>query len=1750
MHDEVISEYSNYVQSFLNFKDEKIKKLVQTSLIKNRVLWPDALIQVNPNYEPAELLEKCASELNLHPEIPKIFRDQRKNSIILHQHQKEAIIKANNNRSFVVTTGTGSGKSLTYLIPIINSILKGDLSRKVRAIIVYPMNALVNSQYATLSEYKRNYEKETGSDFPVSFERYTGQEKEELKENLKKNPPHILLTNYVMLELMLIRPDESKFVDASKSNIEYLVFDELHTYRGRQGADVALLIRRLSARSGNKNLKYIGTSATMVSGKETSSLDRRSVVSDYASSMFGVTLSPDDVIEETLKRLTTSHDLPSDTELKTAMADPVPSEKEVMINNPVVSWVELIFGIGKDKDGRYVRNTPISLKEGAEKLALATNVPPEDCESRLHEIFLAGSKIQNERGKPLIAFKIHQFFSQGGSLYGTIESEKTREFSFDRKYYASEQGNKLYFPLKFCRICGQDYYIVSRDEKNRKFLPYDEKISSEEENGSSIGYLTLVEEGYGKHWDPDMIPMEWFDNKGKVEKAYREFVPTSYYVKPDGSFIDASEGNDVEGSIRVWFEPQPFLLCLSCGEYYQKRKGSDFRKLASLATEGRSTTTTVLTLSCYKKAPLAYITKNARKILSFTDNRQDASLQAGHFNDFTQVSYLRSCLYKALEKHDTLYYNTISDAVISEMGLSLSDIAKNKEMREDVPQADKVRKAFNEFILYRIYEDLERGWRVVQPNLEQCGLLQFQYQNLHDIVRTEEIWKFCGEKFYRADWETKLRVIRTILNTMRKKLAINSLPLDPKNQDKNEQQIIQVLDDFWTSDYTNDIRSVSSAFVYPGQKYSEKNRTILSLSYRSLIGRYLKKLFNYNSDDYERCIISIISVLEQNGILIREKVKNIDLLQIDCSCLLWQKGDGIVEPDDLYSHKVQNEQFDAIQTKEANKYFAEFYQKGFDDLRVAHTRSYQNNENFDEIQPEKNEFRIVQGLEHTAQISYTDRIEREKKFINGELACLFCSPTMELGIDISDLKLVHCRNVPPTPANYSQRSGRAGRGGDPAMVLTYCSSGSAHDQFFFKHRDQLVAGVVRPPTIDLGNEDLVKAHVHAIWLSHIRLSLGRSILEVIDPVSGVNNLTLKPEIINKIDLPSGEVKELSSVVKQILDSCESNLKDSDWYSDNWVFNVISSSPREFNEAFDRWRGLYRAAIEQMNIANAHRTSLAVKKDEQTLWRQLYSESERQKEILENHSLNSNESDFYPYRYLASEGFIPGYNFPRLPIRAFVTKGKDQGEYISRPRFLALTEFGPNTFLYHNGTKYQVQRLVVPSGGLRQRKAKAKICSVCGCYHNQIQEDSCTYCKSRLDSSHSEVIDLLEMTDVVARRRERITSDEEERDRRGYEVTTHFRLAQHDESEKSGREVVAIVHDSAGKNLFKLTYGPAATLLRINHGWRSGINKSFYIDMERGNIESAKKFEASQDGSTPGGTIQANNIEPVRLMTHDTVNLLLLEFIGDPSDWGLNIQTTIQYAIKHGCEEVFQVDDNELATERIGSQEKSILLFWEDSEGGLGILKRLVQEPKTFAQVCREALMRCHFNPDTLEDLAKESCPAACYECLLSYRNQPYYPLINRHLAVPLLSRLKEGYTERLFEGRTREEQYQVLLSTCDTHSALEKRFLDRLYETGRRLPDVGQVNLGDVYARPDFYYYPNICVFCDGSAHTLHDVEKRDQAVRPALISLGYRVVEIVDLVSGDPSDRRSKEEKIAAVDREIERPEYRDLFTHKENMK
>src|SRR5262249_38786708 len=159
-----------------------------------------------------------------------------------------------------------------------NRVLSLPKTPGVKAIVVYPMNALANSQRGELEKFLRfgyGHGKE-----PVTFERYTGQERGEQREKILRNPPDILLTNYVMLELVLTRPEERQRLVTAAKGLQFLVLDELHTYRGRQGADVAMLVRRVRDACQAPSLQCVGTSATMASGGTI--LDQRAKVAEVA----------------------------------------------------------------------------------------------------------------------------------------------------------------------------------------------------------------------------------------------------------------------------------------------------------------------------------------------------------------------------------------------------------------------------------------------------------------------------------------------------------------------------------------------------------------------------------------------------------------------------------------------------------------------------------------------------------------------------------------------------------------------------------------------------------------------------------------------------------------------------------------------------------------------------------------------------------------------------------------------------------------------------------------------------------------------------------------------------------------------------------------------------------------------------------------------------------------------------------------------------------------------------------------------------------------------------------------------------------------------------------------------------------------------------------------------------------------------------------------------------------------------------
>jgi ATP-dependent helicase YprA (DUF1998 family) len=257
-HEKIIADYASYIKSFINITDSAISKKVDAALSEGK-LWPDPLLQFNPAYDQAGSVKDIAQAGLLHHAMPDIFKGYS-----LYRHQLEAIRLGVAGKDFVVTSGTGSGKSLTYIGSIFHRLLAEPRAEGVSAIIVYPMNALINSQTNEFNIYKKNYEDATGQSFPITVGQYTGQEKSGPRAEMQENPPQILLTNYMMLELLLTRLQERKIRDAIYNNLRFLVFDELHTYRGRQGADVAMLIRRIRAQC-KQEVVCIGTSATMVS---------------------------------------------------------------------------------------------------------------------------------------------------------------------------------------------------------------------------------------------------------------------------------------------------------------------------------------------------------------------------------------------------------------------------------------------------------------------------------------------------------------------------------------------------------------------------------------------------------------------------------------------------------------------------------------------------------------------------------------------------------------------------------------------------------------------------------------------------------------------------------------------------------------------------------------------------------------------------------------------------------------------------------------------------------------------------------------------------------------------------------------------------------------------------------------------------------------------------------------------------------------------------------------------------------------------------------------------------------------------------------------------------------------------------------------------------------------------------------------------------------------------------------------------
>jgi superfamily II DNA/RNA helicase len=1636
----------------------------------------------------------------------------------LHKHQTDAIAAAQSGDNYVLTTGTGSGKSLAYIIPIVDHVLKRGSGKGIQAIVVYPMNALANSQLNELEKFLgRGFDRP-----PVTFRRYTGQESDDDRQEITANPPDIILTNYVMLELIMTRPYEQKLVRAARG-LQFLVLDELHTYRGRQGADVAMLVRRVRDVCANPQMQVVGTSATLAEGGTFA--QQRQKIAEVATTLFGAPVKPNRVIGETLQRATDDHDLIDPTfvqaltrRLQSGIGNegvgsrgvenaPTPPHPYALtphsptyhefVADPLAVWIETTFGLENEPEsGRLRRAKPLSLTGpdgAAQQLAALTGVDPVRCVAAIQQTLLAGYEaLHPDTQFPAFAFRLHQFISRGDTVYASLERPDERYITLKgQKFVPDRERDKVLLPLVFCRECGQEYYVVNRHSDDRSghdyFTPRQLRDQTKEEDRQR-GFL------YHNPVDPwpqadeavlERLPEDWLElntaGQLRVKRYYRDKLPQSVNVNTLG--IEEEQG------LTYQFVQSPFPFCLHCGVTYSGRERSDFGKLAALSSEGRSTATTILSLSALRALRRdETLERKAKKLLSFTDNRQDASLQAGHFNDFIEVGLLRTAVYQAVQAAGPtgIRHDELAQRIFEALDLPLALYASNPEVK--FKQKQETELALREVLAYRVYQDLRRGWRVTAPNLEQAGLLKIDYISLRDLCQAEEEWQQCHPALATATPDERYEAAKVLLDLLRRELAIKVPYLDTLHQERIQQRSSLRLVEPWAIDDQESM--VHATIAWPRARQKGDYGGHYHISSRSGFGMYLRRQNtfpgydgNLKMVDTDDMIPQLFAVLAVAGLVegAAEPRGKGDMpgYQLPADALIWLAGDG----SQPYHDPVRMPRLPQAGLR-SNPFFVDFY------TQVATT------------------LQGTQAREHTAQVPMEDRLRREEEFREARLPVLYCSPTMELGVDIAQLNLVNMRNVPPTPANYAQRSGRAGRSGQPALVFTYCTAGSPHDQYFFKQPERMVAGAVTPPRLDLANEDLIRAHVHAVWLAAAGLELGKSLKEILDLAGDPPPLSIVPSVQAALDDRQAR-QRAERRVRAILATIQTELGQASWYTADWVDKMLQQVGTAFDRACDRWRGLYEAARRQQTAQHEVMKDATRSSADKRIARQLRSEAESQLQLLTD-SGNMVQSDFYSYRYFASEGFLPGYNFPRLPLSAFIParrgRRRYEDEYLSRPRFLAISEFGPRSIIYHEGSRYVINKVILPVGE-ELLTSSAQICLACGYLHpvqdNENGLDLCQQCQQPLPHVSS---NLFRMQNVATRRRDRINSDEEERMRMGYKLKTAVRF------NAPGQQAayrLATVTAADGTPLFKLTYGDAATLWRINLGWRRSAPETpegFMLDTERGYWQKNER-DVDPDPDDPSSEMQQRVVPYVA----DRRNCLLIEPLFTLEE-RQETMASLQPALKTAVQRLYQLEDNELAAEPLPElDDRRLILLYESAEGGAGVLRQLLDDTGALARVATEALTVCHFDEQG-HDLrraanAKEECEAACYDCLMSYYNQMDHALLDRHLVRDILLALAGSSVKASPTAALPADHLAQLKQRAD--SELERDWLDFLDQHRLRLPDEAQKLVEACGVRPDFWYADTYtAVFIDGPHHTYEDIQQRDETKSACLEdNLGVTVI-------------------------------------------
>jgi ATP-dependent helicase YprA (DUF1998 family) len=1067
----ITTGYRRYLRSLLPVREPRLAAALEAEISESSLLTKGPLLEATPPYRPGATLAELVDEGVLSPG----FRGLASPALPLHRplylHQEQAIRKITSDRNVIVASGTGSGKTESFLLPILDALsdenARGELGPGVRALLLYPMNALANDQIKRLRQMLAVAPH-------ITFGRYVGDTREGARDasdsfsllnpgeprlanellsrsEMRATPPHLLLTNYAMLEYLLLRPaDIELFEGISGGHWHFVVVDEAHVYDGAKAAELAMLLRRLRDRvAPGRSLRCIATSATVG--------DNPQAVTDFARRLFD---APFDWVPGDSGR----QDMVAATRVSIPRGpfwgplDPAGYQQVAESEDPAAELLRLARShngvIAGDAATTLAHERSMAelrrlLAEGPRMfgdLAAELFEPGDDPPRSLDALVMAGSRIRGPGRAPVLSARYHLFVRATEGAY-TCLSKAGPHVSLGRRETCATCFAAA-FEFGACKRCGALYLSgsVRTDEDGLIFGP--QQQPSDRRLWLLLGDRPIVA-------DEDDEILEESAKTLDSQDAVLCATCGGLYQSPNTTCMRRSCGETLLLPARRLSTSQDTIRgCLACGA----RGAAMVRRFES----GADAAVSVLATGLYQALPPSADADQAdqpgqgRKLLLFSDSRQSAAFFAPYLETSYEAIQHRRLILDGLDRAtrdgeaaqvtDLAYHvaKAADAAHVFHRRMSLQERQRQAALwvvLELVATDD--RQSLEGRGMLRVDLDREPGW-LLPPAIEALGLDE------------SESWSFLAE----------------LVRSLRQQGAI-TMPedVDPRDEAFDPRR----------------------GPIYVRADASEAKRKVISwLPTRGVNRRldYVSRLLaamNSPADPVEvlRGCWRFIEGIRDGWMATTQDGRIGVVRQVDHTWLRLMP----VRPNELVYRCDLCRRLSTVSVRGVCTTIG-----CAGSLESHHMPAAEDdNDHYRFLYRHLNPVPLT-AREHTAQLASTEAADIQLQFLRGEINALSCSTTFELGVDVGELQSVVLRNMPPTIANYVQRAGRAGRRTDSAaLVVTYAQRRS-HDLSRYQNPSAMVAGEVRAPYVPLANERIDRRHAHSVALAaffrHARQTTG------------------------------------------------------------------------------------------------------------------------------------------------------------------------------------------------------------------------------------------------------------------------------------------------------------------------------------------------------------------------------------------------------------------------------------------------------------------------------------------------------------------------------------------------------------------------------------------------------------------------------------------------------------------------------------